>query len=150
MDMSIDLHVCWRGQLTVDPIKLKSALDGLGFDATVLHDDFDIAEGFWPIEIAGFHTGVEIQHEKDLEELTELYPVLAAALDGRDKGVTFTWRGDAAECGTGLAFAAALGRLADVIIYEPSEGVIVSSERCTEDARQMFEEAKKEQQSPTS
>jgi hypothetical protein len=142
--MSMDLHVFWRGQLTVDPAKLKGALEGLGFDTTVLHDDFDIASGFWPIEIAGFHTGVEIQHEEDLEELSELYPVLAESLDGRDRGVTFTWHGDSAECGTGLAFAAALGSLADVIIYEPSEGVVVTSASCAEDALKMFEDARKE------
>jgi len=147
--MSMELHVCWHGELAVDSVKLKNALDALGFDAIVQYDDFDTAEGFWPIEIAGLKTGVEIQHEDDLQELSELYPVLATALDGRDKGVTFIWHGDSAECGTGLAFAAALGGLTDVIIYEPSEGVILSSARCAEDGRQMFEDAKKEQQGPT-
>jgi hypothetical protein len=141
--MSMDLHVCWRGDITFESAKLKSALDTLGFEATVLHD-FNSADGFWPIEIAGCKAGVEVYFNEDLEELSEFYPLLATALEGRDRGATFTMHGEAGEYGTAMALAAALASLAEVVIYEPSDDVILSPEKSVEEARYFFEQAKRE------
>ncbi len=141
--MSMEPHVCWQGELTFDRSQLEGALAALGFASTVLHD-FHEADGFWPVDIAGCKTGVEIYLENDLEALREDYPELASALGGRDKGATFRWGGDAAECATGLALAAALARLGDVVIYEPSEGVSYSETRAADEARNMFKIAEKE------
>ncbi|MDP2377124.1 MAG: hypothetical protein Q8M36_26155, partial [Reyranella sp.] len=91
--MSMDLHVCWRGDLAWDRTRLKAALDALGFEATVLYD-FEGASGFWPVDLAGCKTGVEIYFDDNLAELAEMYPELAAAVDGRDKVVNFTWGGN--------------------------------------------------------
>lgn len=141
--MSMELYVCWRRDRAVESGKLKSALDGLGFEATVLHD-FDKADGFWPIEIAGCKTGVEIYLDYDLQELSDDYPLLATALEGRDKAAMFVMHSKAAEYGTAMALAAALARLTDAVIYDPSDDVILSPEKSAEDARYMFEEAKQE------
>ncbi|MDI1288250.1 MAG: hypothetical protein PSV46_27975 [Reyranella sp.] len=141
--MSMDLHVCWRGDLAWDRARLKSALDALGFDATVLYD-FEGAEAYWPIEIAGCKTGVEIYFDDNLEELTGLYPELAAAVDGRDKVVNFTWGADAAEGGTALALAAALTSLGDAIIYFPQDAICMTKAEAADEARKMFELAKTE------
>jgi hypothetical protein len=141
--MSMDLHVCWQGDFKPSRQALREALAAIGFEATVLHDFAD-GEGYWPIDIAGYRTGVETYAERDLTELRDLYPVLAKALDGRDSGVTFTFGGDAGECGTALALAAALAQLGDVIIYEPSEGIVFPATRAADEARQMFEVARQE------
>lgn len=142
--MSMELYVCWRGALEIESAKLKGALDTAGFEAKILHD-FNTADGFWPVEIAGHEVGVEIYHDYDLQELIDDCPLVATALDGRDKLITFVWHSRAAEAATGLALAAALARLGDVLIYEPSDDVILSPEKCIEDARDMFEAAKEEE-----
>ena len=88
--MSMDLHVCWRGDLAWDRARLKGALDALGFDATVLYD-FEGSSGFWPVDLAGCKTGVEVYFDDNLAELTEMYPELAAAVDGhagRPEGIS--------------------------------------------------------------
>jgi hypothetical protein len=141
--MSMEFHVCWQGQRVVDAAILGDALRALGFESTILHD-FNEAAGYWPIDMDGFRTGVEIHLESDLGELREMYPVLAAALEGRDRGATFVWGSDAAECGVALALAAALARLFGGIMYEPSEGVIFPIERAVAEAKGMFESARKE------
>ena len=142
--MSMDLHVCWRGDITFESASLKSALDALGFEATVLHD-FNSANGFWPIEIAARKAGVEVYLDYDLEELSGYYPLLATALEGRDRVATFTMHSWAVEYGTALALAAALASLADVVIYEPSDDIIMSPVQCVEEARRFFEKAKEEE-----
>ena len=141
--MSLNLHVCWGGELPLDRPALKQALAAAGFDATILHD-FVGAEGYWPVDIDGYRSGVEIDFQHDLKELREDYPVLSEALGARDKGVVFTFGGDHAEGGVACALAAALARLGDVVIYEPSEGVVYSPERAVAEARQSFEMAAKE------
>jgi hypothetical protein len=141
--MSMNLHVCWAGDLPVDRPKLKEGLAAAGFDATILHDFVD-AQGFWPVDIDGFRSGVEVDFQSDLDELREFYPVLSEALGARDKGVTFTFAGDWAEGAVGCALAAALAHLGEVVIYEPSEGVVWSPQRAIEEARQSFELARKE------
>ena len=141
--MSMDLHVCWRGDLAWDRAGLKGALDALGFDATVLYD-FEGTSGFWPVDLAGCKTGVEVYFDDNLVELSEMYPELAAAVDGRDKVVNFTWGGNFAEGGTAFALAAALATLGDAIIYEPQEAVCLSAAQSAEEARQMFQLAKTE------
>jgi hypothetical protein len=141
--MSMDLHVCWVGELAWDKQKLKESLAASGLDANILHDLVD-AKGFWPVDVDGFRSGVEVYFESDLDELRENYPILGAVLGARDKGVTFVFHGDAAEGGVACALAAALGRLGDAIIYEPSAGEVWSSDRAAEEARQMFESARKE------
>jgi hypothetical protein len=140
--MSMDIHVCWRGAFAPSRAALQGALKEVGFEATVLHD-FPGDGGHWPIDIGEFKTGVEADADDDLDELVEAYPVLAAALDGRDKGVTFTFAGDPAEAGAALALAAAIAQLCDAVVYEPSEGVIYSMSRTVTEARNCFEEAKK-------
>jgi hypothetical protein len=139
----MDLHVCWRGGITFESAKLKSALDALGFEATI-EDDFNGANGFWPIEMAGGKAGVEIYHNYDLAELSGYYPLLATALEGRDRVATFTMHSWALEYGTALALAAAMASLADVVIYDPSEDIIMSPGQCVEEARFFFEKAKEE------
>ena len=139
--MSMDLYVCWRGELAAG--KVENALNALGFEATVLHD-FNTADGFWPIEIAGCKAGVEIYLDYDLQELCDDYPLLATALEGRDRAAMFVMHSRAAEYGTAMALAAALASLTDVVIYDPQDDVILSPEKSAEDARYMFEEARKE------
>lgn len=141
--MSMDLHVCWRGDLAWDRAGLKAALDALGFEATVLYD-FEGAEAYWPIELAGCKTGVEVYFDDSLEELTQTYPELAAAVDGRDKLVNFNWGGDFAEGGTALALAAALTTLGDAIIFDPQGAICLSGAEAAEEARKMFELARTE------
>jgi hypothetical protein len=141
--MSMDIHVCWRGAFAPSRAALQGALKEVGFEATVLHD-FPGDGGFWPIDIGEFKTGVEADADDDLDELVEDYPVLAAALDGRDRGVTFTFGGDPAEAGTALALAAAIAHLCGAVVYEPSEGVTYSTSRAAAEARDSFEMAKKE------
>jgi len=141
--MSMDINVCWRGALQPSRTELAQALAALGFEATVLHD-FRDNEGYWPIDIAGYKTGVFTSFNDDLSELKEFYPVLSEALDGRDKGVTLSFGSDSAEAGAVLAIAAALARLGDVILYEPSEGVVFPAEQAANEAREMFDSAKRE------
>jgi hypothetical protein len=119
---------------------LQDALKAVGFEATVLHD-FAGSYGYWPIDIATLKTGVEIYFDSDLSELKELYPVLAAALDGRDRGVTFTSHGDSAELGVSLALVAAISHLSGAVMYEPIEGVIHLPSRAVAEAREFFAEA---------
>lgn len=139
--MSMEIHVCWRGEFTPRRSDLVDALKKVGFEATVLHDFLD-EEGFWPIDIEGLRTGVEAYRDEDLDELREIYPVLAEALGDRDQGVTFTFHGDAAEAGVALALPAAIAQLCDAVIYEPSEGVVYSVKRAVEEARSAFDEAR--------
>jgi hypothetical protein len=113
-----------REELTVDSAKLKGALDALGLETSVQHD-FESADGFWPVELAGVKAGGEIYLDYDVEEISEDCPVLEAALDGHDKLVTFVWH-HAGEGGTALVLAAALAKLGDVVIYEPCEDVVFS------------------------
>lgn len=141
--MSMDFHVCWQGERAVDAASLGDALRALGFKSTILHD-FNDADGYWPIDMDGFRTGVEIYLQSDLSELKGFYPVLAAALEGRDRGATFVCHSDAAECGVAVALAAALARLFDGIMYEPIEGVIFPIERAVAEAKGMFESARKD------
>jgi hypothetical protein len=141
--MSMNLHVCWAGDLPLDRAKLKEGLAAAGFDATILYD-FVGAEGFWPVDIDAFRSGVEVDFQSDLDELRDFYPVLSEALGARDKGVTFTFAGDWAEGAVACALAAALTHLGDVVIYEPSAGEIWSSARAADEARQSFELARKE------
>jgi len=139
--MSMELYVFRREELTVDPLKLKGALESLGLEATVLHD-FESADGFWPVEMAGVTAGVEIYLDHDVAEISEDCPVLEAALDGHDKLVTFVWH-QLGEGGTALVLAAALAKLGDVVIYEPSEDVVFSPERSAQEGMEFLEEAKK-------
>ncbi len=141
--MSMDLHVCWKGELAMDKPRLAQALSAAGFSATILYD-LPGSQGYWPIDIDGFRSGVEVYFDDDLHELRDIYPVLAAALGERDRGATFTFGSDAAEAGVACALAAAICRLGDVVVYEPSEGVIYSADRATEEARNMFQIALRE------
>jgi hypothetical protein len=141
--MSMDFHVCWQGERAVDTASLGDALRALGFEATILHD-FNEAHGYRPIDMDGLRTGVEIYLDSDLGELRRNYEVLEAALEGRDRGATFVTHGDSAECGVGMALAAALARLFDGIMYEPIEGVIFPIERAVAEAKGMFESARKD------
>jgi hypothetical protein len=137
----MELYAFRREELTVDSLKLKGALDALGVEATILHD-FESADGFWPVEMSGVKAGVEIYLDHDVAEIREDRPVLEAALDGHDKLVTFVWHG-LGEGGTALVLAAALAKLGDVVIYEPSEDVILSPERSAREGMEFLEEAKK-------
>jgi hypothetical protein len=139
--MSMELYVFRREEFTVDSLKLKGALEALGMEATVLHD-FESADGFWPVEMAGVKAGVEIYLDHDVAEISEDCAVLEGALDGHDKLVTFIWHG-LGEGGTALVLAAALAKLGDVVIYEPSEDVVLSPERSAQQGMEFLEEAKK-------
>jgi hypothetical protein len=139
--MSMELYVFRREELTIDSSKLKGALEALGLEATVLHD-FESADGFWPVEMAGVKAGVEIYLDYDVKEISEDCSVLEAALDGHDKLVTFVWR-HLGEGGAALVLAAALAKLGDVVNYEPSEDVIYSPERSAREGMEFLEEAKK-------
>lgn len=141
--MSMNLHVCWAGDLPLDRTKLKEGLTAAGFDAAIRYD-FVGAEGFWPVDIDAFRSGVEVDFQRNLDELREYYPVLRDALGERDRGVTFTFGGDWAEGAVACALAAGLARLGDVVIYEPSAGEVWSAARAVEEARQSFEMASKE------
>lgn len=87
---------------------------------------------------------MEIYHNYDLAELSGYCPLFATALEGRDRVVTFTMHSWALEYGTALALAAAMASLADVVIYDPSEDIIMSPGQCVEEARYFFEKAKEE------
>lgn len=141
--MSVDIHACWKGPLATTREELKEALEALGFPATVLHD-LEGADGYWPVDIGGCKTGVVIYFDDNLEELAGDYPVLAAALEGRDSVVQFSWGGDSAEAGTGLALAAAIGKLRDAIIYDPQGEECLSVDEAVAQAKEMFEAALKE------
>jgi hypothetical protein len=93
---------------------------------------------------AGCKTGVEVYFDDNLGELAEMYPELAAAVDGRDKVVNFTWGGNYAEGGTAFALAAALATLGDAIIYDPQEDICLPAAQSAEEARQLFQLAKVE------
>ena len=140
--MSMEIHVCWQGELAADKAKLKTALGSLGFDATVLYD-FSEADAFWPIDLAGLKTGVEIYLDEDLTSIREDYPVLAAALEARDRMATFRFGGNAAEAGTALAMSAALTKLGDAIIYDPQSEEFMSADEAVKEAQAFFEEAVK-------
>ena len=141
--MSMNLHVCWKGPLASSRDQLEAALAELGFASTVLYD-LEGAEGYWPIDIDGCKTGLEIYFYSNLEELTENYPVLAAALAGRDSGVTFISGGDFAEGGAGIALAAAIAKLRGGIVYDPQDATCLSVEMAASQAKEMFEYARKE------
>jgi len=141
--MSNDFHACWKGPLAVTREELEGALESFGFSATVLHE-LEGAEGYWPIDIDGLKTGVIIYFDDNLDELTGYYPVLAAALAGRDKVVQFSWGGDSAEAGTGIVLAAAIAKLRDGIIYDPQDAECLSIETAISHVKGMFESAHKE------
>lgn len=141
--MSYDFHACWKGPLAITRDELEGALKDLGFSATILHD-LDGAEGYWPIDIDGLKTGVIIYFDDNLDELTGDYPVLAAALAGRDNVVQFSWGGDSGEAGAGIALAAAIAKLRDGIIYDPQDAQCLSIETAISHAKGMFESARKE------
>jgi len=110
-------------------------------DSSIGH--FNVLRGYIrPLEMAGVKAGVEIYLDHDVAEISEDCPVLEAALDGHDKLVTFVWR-HLGEGGTALVLAAALAKLGDVVIYEPSEDVIFSPERSAQEGMEFLEEAKK-------
>jgi hypothetical protein len=141
--MSMSIHACWKGPLAVTRDRLQAALAELGFQATILHE-LEGAEGYWPIDIDGCKTGVEIYFDSDLGELTGHYPVLAAALADRDSVATFVWGGDFAEGAAAIALAAAVARLREGILYDPQDAECLSVETATSDAKEMFEYARKE------
>jgi hypothetical protein len=138
--MSLDLYAFWRGELKVDRQILQETLHSLGFEATVLHE-LAGAHGFWPIDIAGCRTGVEVYFYLTVQDMRETYPEITGELEGYDHVVNFCWRGDAAQCGTALALAAALVRLQDAIIYEPQASVWMPLSEAIETAKRMFGEA---------
>ncbi len=141
--MSMEFHVCWQGERVVESASLGDALRALGFEAKILHE-FNGADGYWPVDMDGLRTGVEVYFDSDVDELRRNYEVLEAALEGRDRGATFVSHGDSAECGVAIALAAALARLFDGIMYEPIEGVIFPMERGVAEAKGMFESARKD------
>ena len=81
------VYVFRRSEFVVDSVKLGEALVNLGFEAKILYD-FESADGYWPIEIAG----VEIYLDYDAEEISEYHLPVEAALDGQDKVITFVFR----------------------------------------------------------
>lgn len=141
--MSMNLYACWKGPLAVSRDQLKAALAELGFASTILHD-LEGAEGYWPVDIDGCKTGIEIYFDGNADELAGDYPVLAAALAGRDNAVTFAWGGDFAEGGAGIALAAAIAKLRDGIVYDPQDDVCSSPETAAAQAKEMFDYARKE------
>lgn len=141
--MSMNIHACWKGPVAVTREGLKVVLAELGFQSTILHE-LEGAEGYWPVDIDGCKTGVEIYFDSNLEELTDDYPVLAAALAGRDSVVTFAWGGDFAEGGAGIALAAAIAKLQEGIVYDPQDAVCLSVETAISQAKEMFDYARKE------
>jgi hypothetical protein len=141
--MSMNMYVCWAGDLPLDRTRLKEGLAAAGFDAAILYD-FVGSEGFWPVDIDAFRSGVEIDFLKDLDELRGDCPVLSDVLGERNKGVVFTFGSDWAEGAVACALAAGLGHLGDVVIYEPSAGEVWSPARAADEARQSFELARKD------
>lgn len=141
--MSVDLYACWKGPLAIDRESLGRALETLGFPSTILHD-LEGADGYWPIDIAGCKTGVGIFFDNNLEELTEDYPVLAAALDGRDGVVLFSWGGDLAEAGAGIALAGAIAQIRDAIIYDPQGEECMTVGEAVKQAKELFDSARRD------
>ncbi|HYC65247.1 MAG TPA: hypothetical protein VEC14_10995 [Reyranellaceae bacterium] len=141
--MSVDVYAFWQGEPKLDKATLQSALAELGFEARVLHE-FNEADAFWPIDLAGFKTGVEIYLLTDLEETREDYPDLMPLLGERDRGALFTFGSNAAEAGTAVALAAALAKAADALVYDPQSSTICSIDQLVGEAKQFFEDALKE------
>ena len=139
--MSLDIHVCWRGAFSPSRADLQDALKAAGFDVTLLHD-FVGSYGYWPIDISGLKTGVELYFYDNVPNLKEIYPVLAAAVGDKDKAVTLTFGGDYAEYGAAFALGAAIARMTDAIIYEPQIGRVISPSDAIEAAQLFFKDAK--------
>lgn len=137
--MSVDVYAFWTGHLKANKEALQAALEALGFQARVLHE-FNEAEAFWPIDLNGFKTGVEIYLFDDLKD----FPEVADKLEGRDHAALFTFGSNSAEAGTALAVAAALTKVSNALIYDPQSSEFLSMERAVADARGMFDVAVKE------
>ena len=141
--MSLEIHVCWRGEFSPSRAELQKTLESAGFEAEVLHD-FVGSYGYWPIDLSGLKTGVEVYFDHNVPNLREIYPVLAGAVGDRDKAVTFTFGGDPAECGVAFALAAAIAQMTDAVIYDPQSAEVVSTVDAISTAKLFFKDPREQ------
>jgi hypothetical protein len=125
--MSVDLYVAIRANLAPNVGALRAAIAALGLSLT-LPDDFDLAaaRGFQPMTWNGEETGAELfPGTPDAFDAEDIWPGFANDAPGRDGFVQLTFGGDPMEGAAATAFALALVKAADGVLYDPQDGAVL-------------------------
>ncbi|MBM3644514.1 MAG: hypothetical protein FJX02_09270 [Alphaproteobacteria bacterium] len=141
--MSLNLYAFLKSPVDVSRADLAEALAAVGFPAVVPHE-LSEADGYWPVEFAERHCGVQMVISDTVEGALADDPEILGRLGGRDRHVLFWWSSLAQEGGAAYAIAAALIRRCDVLVYDPEEGGWMDLEGCRKVAREMFDWAREE------
>jgi hypothetical protein len=129
--MSMEMRVFFAGSLPTSVAVTQSMRQlGLNFTVTGRQSKFDADGGFIPLSYGngeGVHeTGVEVYLGSTRETVGEL------GIEGIDPNlnneISFRWAGDALEGASAEALAAAIATLTGGVIWDDSEGVIISVE----------------------
>ena len=140
--MSMSVHVLWQRGAGFDSASLLATLKDLGFEADLMQE-LDGADGFWPVDIAGFRTGFEVSMGP-IDQFVEDYPDLASSLQGQDAEAAFYWHSDFAQAGAAMLVSAALAKATQGKIYEAQDGEFYSIDRAVQAARELLDMARKE------
>jgi hypothetical protein len=129
--MSMEMTVFFAGALPT-PVAVTQSVQQLGLDFAIAdhHSGFDSGGGFMPMSYGrgedAYETGVEVYVGCARETIDEL------GIEGIDpklnNEIWFRWGGDVMEGACAMALAAAIATLTGGVIWEDSEGVIISVE----------------------
>jgi hypothetical protein len=143
--MSMEMTLFFAGPLPT-PVAVTQSMQqlGLNFAITDLQNGFDSVSGFMPMSYGegehAYETGVEVYIGSARETIDEL------ANEGIDpklnNEIWFRWGSDAMEGACAEALAAAIATLTGGVIWEDSEGVIISVETAVKSCHELLSTAK--------
>jgi hypothetical protein len=129
--MSMEMRVFFAGPLPT-PAAVTQTMQrlGLNFGITDQQSGFDSAAGFMPMSYSkgdeAYETGVEVYVGSARETIDEF------GIEGVDpklnNEISFRWSSNAMEGACAEALAAAIATLTGGVIYDDSEGIIISIE----------------------
>jgi hypothetical protein len=133
--MSMEVTVFFAGPLPT-PAAVTKAMQQLGLDFAITdhQSGFDSGGGFMPMSYGAGEdvqeTGVEVRMGSARETIDDLG--LEGIDPNLDNEIWFRWGGDAMQGACAEALAAAIASLTGGVIWDDSEGVIISVEAAVE------------------
>lgn len=135
--MAIETHVFFRGCMP-SIAALSRAMRELGFPISIpkAKGSLDQHSGFLPMKLDGEETGVEIDIVQDRDAIAEF--ANRGVSHAYERMASFRWGGDIHEAAAGLCSAAALAKLTNGVVFDESEGKLLSVLDAVASAQQLL------------
>lgn len=142
--MASETHVFFRGKLPTKAALAKTMRElGFPFSLKPATGSLEQQSGFMPMTLRGEETGVAFDVFEGRAAVNELAPEGGDA--GFDRSANFRWSGDEHEMLAGLCAAAALAKLTNGVVFDETEGRVLSVAEAIAVVRRNYEVLKPEE-----